>query len=455
MANLLRRLTGSRSIISVDDYINAINQYGYLPSIELSYGANSVEQLRSSFVGYASGGFHGNGVVFACMANRQLVFSAVRFRWQQVVNGKPGEMFGNADLQVLEQPGPGETTQDLLNRIIQDADLAGNSYTMLDTPLSRLGGDTTSGVNLVRLRPDWMEIVAGKRRRRDGTQVGHVRVGYVYTEGGKQSGNDPAPLMLDEVAHFAPLPDPLASFRGMSWLTPVVREIQNDGLMDRHKQRFFENGATPNMIIKHPVGADRNKVLDFQKRLEAEHSGTFNAYKTLNLYPGADATVVGKDMRQLDFKAVQGAGETRIAAAAGVPPVIVGLSEGLQAATYSNYAQARRRFADATIHPLWQNVAGCLQTIVPSPGRGVRLWYDDSNIPFLREDAQDAANIAQTQGSTIRTLIDAGFEPATVVAAVEAGDWSLLKHTGLFSVQLQPPGTTNPAEPTPNTGDTP
>jgi hypothetical protein len=27
------------------------------------------------------------------------------------------------------------------------------------------------------------------------------------------------------------------------------------------------------------------------------------------------------------------------------------------------------------------------------------------------------------------------------VAAVSAQDWSLLKHTGLFSVQLQPPGT--------------
>jgi phage portal protein BeeE len=53
----------------------------------------------------------------------------------------------------------------------------------------------------------------------------------------------------------------------------------------------------------------------------------------------------------------QGAGETRIAAAAGVPPVIVGLSEGLQAATYSNYSQARRRFADGTMRPLWRNAA--------------------------------------------------------------------------------------------------
>ena len=171
-----------------------------------------------------------------------------------------------------------------------------------------------------------------------------------------------------------------------------------------------------------------------------------NAYKTLNLYPGADIVSVGSDFRQADFKQVQGAGETRIAAAAGVPPVIVGLSEGLQAATYSNYSQARRRFADGTIHPLWQNAAGSLEVIAPRAGlRGggtnVRLWYDVWGVPFLREDATDQAAIAQQQATTIKTYIDSGFTPESAVAAVEAGDSGLLEHSGLVSVQLQPPGS--------------
>jgi hypothetical protein len=63
-------------------------------------------------------------------------------------------------------------------------------------------------------------------------------------------------------------------------------------------------------------------------------------------------------MKQIDFKVTQGHGETRIAAAAGVPPIIVGLSEGLEAATYSNYGQARRRFADVTMRPLWRERGG-------------------------------------------------------------------------------------------------
>lgn len=442
MGRLLDRF-GFRSITSINDYVNTVNEYGFGSALETTWGPSRSEPLRNSFGAFAQGGFAGNGIVFSCMVSRQLVFSATRFRWQRIDNGKPSELFGTPALGLLERPAPGETTQDLLNRMIQDADLAGNAYHIKDTPLARMGGDGST--HLVRLRPDWVEIVAAKRMRPDG-QIGWVRVGYIYTEGGKHSGNDPVPLLLDEVSHFSPIPDPLANFRGMSWLTPVVREIENDSLMTQHKRRFFQNGATPNMIIKHPAGADRQKVLDFQRRLEAENAGVYNAYKTLNLYPGADATVVGTNLRQLDFKQVQGAGETRIAAAAGVPPIIVGLSEGLEAATYSNYGQARRRFADGTIHPLWQNAAASLEPMLASPGSGVRLWYDSDNIPFLREDEGDAAAIQATRAGTISTLISAGYTPDSVVRAIEADDFRLLEHTGLFSVQLQAPGT-NPTPP--------
>jgi phage portal protein BeeE len=168
--------------------------------------------------------------------------------------------------------------------------------------------------------------------------------------------------------------------------------------------------------------------------------GLQGAYQRIFLGGGADATVIGANLRQVDFKQTQGAGETRIAAAAGVPPVLVGLSEGLQAATYSNYGQARRAFADEWARPTWRNFAGSLQTIITTPS-DARLWYDDRDIPFLQEDQKDAAEILSVRASTVKSLVDAGFEQASVVAAVDANDLSLLKHTGLFSVQLQPPGT--------------
>jgi len=434
---LIDRLGGSRQPerLTVDEYGQMVSMYmqsglGYqTPSLIQTLAGTGTERPADNFQGLAQQAYASNGVVFACMLVRQLVFSTPRFQFRRYNKGQPSEIFGDRTLSLLERPWPGGTTQDLLARMIQDADLAGNSYWV------------RQGDELVRLRPDWVQIV-GRPRIINGGQVGWTKVGYLYTEGGIASRNDGVPFLVNEVVHFAPNPDPLAVFTGMSWLTPIVREIQNDQSMTRHKRKFFDNGATVNMIIKHSPAADPAAVMKWSAEMQSKHGGTENAYKNLNLYPGADATVVGSNFKDIDFRNVQGAGETRIAAAAGTPPIIVGLSEGLAAATYSNYGQARRRFADVTMHPLWQNVAGSIENVVPAPDSASMLWCDTSDIPFLREDEADAANIAAVQASTVNTYITAGFKPDSVIKAVTSGDLGLLVDSGLRSVQLMPAGST-------------
>jgi hypothetical protein len=155
--------------------------------------------------------------------------------------------------------------------------------------------------------------------------------------------------------------------------------------------------------------------------------------------------VIGADMKQLDFKTTQGAGETRIALAAGIHPAVAGLSEGMQGASLNagNFAAARRQTADIEFAHLWQNVASSLEVIIAPPA-GSRLSVDTRDIPFLRDDEMDIAEIMSRRMLTIESGVRAGYEPESVVAAVDSQDLTLLTHTGLFSVQLQPPGTTAP-----------
>ncbi|MFI8254087.1 phage portal protein [Streptomyces filamentosus] len=431
-----RRREEPRSISTIDDYAEALQAglgYGGFSALGITQTqpGQAAEKAPGDLPGYARL-FATNPVVWSCMVARLSVFSSARFTWQRINGGRPSEMFGTAELARLEKPWVGGTTQDLLARVIQDADLAGNSYWMADGP------------ELVRMRPDWVQIVL-ERRRVHGGVLGWRRYGYLYQE----PGEDPVFLWPEEVVHFAPTPDPLATYRGMSWLTPVIRETQNDNLMARHKRKFLENAATPNLVVKLAREITPEAFAKFKDKMDSGHRGVENAYKTLYLGGGADVTVVGSDFRQLDFAKVQGAGETRIAAAAGVPPIIVGFSEGLASATYSNYGQARRRFADGTIHPLWGNAAGSFATLLPPPGSAVRLWYDVRDVPFLREDSKDAAEIQGLKSRTIRSLVDAGYIPETVIAAVNADDFALLRHSGLYSVQLQKPGSTGPTTPTP------
>lgn len=437
MTSLLQRLSGKRSISTLDDYVNLLSEFYYGGNayglggpggLNTTYGAQAGESIATSLEAYGRSAYAASGVVFACMQVRMMLFSAVRFQWQRMRSGRPGDLFGTAGLRLLESPWPGGTTQDLLLRLIQDADLAGNAYL------------TRDGNELVRLRPDWVVILL-QPRVLYGEQVGWRKMGYAHYQDGIGNG-EPALFLPDEVAHFAPSPDPLATYRGMSWLSPVISEITNDKAMNRHKGKYFANAATPNLS----VSMDKSVTLDafnaFMARMDEAHKGLQNAYKTLYLGGGADVKVIGADLKQMDFKVVQGHGETRIAAAANVPAVLVGLSEGIAASTYSNFGQARRRFADFTMHPLWANVAGSLEPILPRPGGDARLWYDSRDVPALREDESDAAIIQGREADTIRTLVDGGFEPESVKAAVAAKDFSLLVHTGLMSVQLLPPNTT-------------
>lgn len=448
-AGRLTRRFRRRNISSIDDYAAMLNSFvyngtqygynGYGPTVQQSIGYEAAEPPPIDLTSYTQNAYQANGIVFALMATRMLVFSAVRFNYQRINKGRPSALFSNANLAIVERPWVGGTTQDLLVRMITDVDLAGNSYWV------RVGNE------LVRLRPDWVNIVLAPRLI-NGERVGYRKVGYAYYENGQFSGVDPVIFLPEEVCHFAPYPDPLANYRGMSWITPVIRELQNDKLMTRHQRKFFENGATPNLVVSVDASVKEENFKRLKKLMEQGHEGVENAYKTLYLGGGADVTVVGNSFEQMSFKTVQGAGETRMAAAAGVPPVIAGFSEGLQSATYSNYAQARRRFADGTMHPLWQSVAGALEQVVGLPGvagQGVRFWYDSRDVPFLREDRMDAANIQNKQANSISQLVTAGYTADTVIEAVTAEDWALLEHSGLFSVQLQPPVDPNekPSDP--------
>jgi phage portal protein BeeE len=393
-----------------------------------------MEEVASNFRGYVGGAYMGNGIVFACILSRMQVFSQARFQFQQMRGGRPGDYFGNTDLVPLEVPEPGKTTGDLLARMEADVSLAGNAFAYRD------------GNRIRRFRPDWMAIALTGEEDDPDAEV----MGYVYYPGGPHSGKDPIPYLREEVAHYAPIPDPLAHYRGMSWLTPVIREVMADSGYRDHKINWLEHGGTHNFLFqvdKASMTADQFK--DFVSAYRSNYEGGTSAYGSIFLRAAVDATPLGTDMQQSDFKEIQGAGETRIASAAGVPPIVAGFSEGLKSATYSNYGQARRRFADGTVRHLWQNVAASLETIVRPPP-GARLWYDDRDIPALQEDLKERAEVQQMQAASMAALVSAGFDTATVIDAVTSGDLKRLVHTGLLSVQLQEPGveqngTGNPA----------
>lgn len=416
-SRLLRRSNTPQPFMTGDD------AYSGLAAL---YGPPSAERITQGFERFARLAYAGNSTVYACIAKRMSLFSEATFKWRRLSDKN---LFGDASLSLLEYPWPNGSAGDLLSRMELDVSLAGNAYI-------RRAGD-----RLERLRPDWVTIVSEVTLDDVGREVREV-IGYLFDPIGDPERHLEY-IPVDEVAHWAPMPDPFMNWLGMSWITPIMREINADIRMNEFRDAYFSNAATPNLLIKYKDKVSPERIQALRDMISARHTGSLNAFTTLVLDQGADPMVVGASMEGSSFDALAAAGETRIAAAAGVPPLIAGFREGLIASRPGEYAQAMRSFADLTMRPLWRSACAALEKLLQVPA-GAELWFDVSDVSALRQGELDFANTMAVQATTINTLIMAGYTADSVTQAVNAGDLTLLIHTGLTSVQMHKPGESPP-----------
>jgi hypothetical protein len=425
------------------DYLIPSFTYGnatYTQGLNTSYGWTRAQEIQRTLPGY-SAALRRCPPAFAAQMVRALVLSQARFTFRnRPSSSTPRRTFGTTALTPLERPWPNATTGELISRCEWHAGVAGNAYVTNRTP-----------GRLRIMRPDWTAIVYGSESDPDwypGLALDSQLLGYVYQNGGLGgSSGKPQFLLPDEVAHWSPLPDPEYAGIGMSWITPGVREIQGDTLMTEHKIRFFENAATPNLVVKGLNARNKAEFNDLVEMMEDSHAGVANAYKTLYLTAGADATPVGANLHEIDFTTVQGNGETRLSMLSRVHPVILGSGEGLKGASLNagNFGMARRIWGDSWIFPTLQDLCQALAPLVKVPA-DAELWFDTLDMPILREDAKDAAEITSVQAETIVALSNGGFTRESAVLAVKAQDMSqLVKDPNWVSVQVQPSNASAPA----------
>lgn len=425
--SLLTSWVGGAQRVNAPEFDDGVFSGFYRSVEDARVGSLSFEDAVRNF--YAA-----NGIVFACIGARAMPFSEARFQFQDMTKGRPGKLYGNQSLSLIESPWPNGTTGELLFRMEQDASLFGNFYATI------VGEGENRRVR--RLRPDLVTVVTGVRKTatHGDRWLDAEILGYSYRE----SEGTLIRLAPEDVVHYSPIPDPLHSWRGMSWLTPLIREINADSLATTHKLKYFENGASLSTVMKYPQDMPPELFKQYVALFEESHAGPANAYRTLHVGGGADPTVISSEMKS-DFRAIQAAGENRVAAAAGVGAVMARFTDGLSGSSLNegNYKAAKRQFADMTLRPLWRQSAAALAKLVGVPA-GSRLWYDVRDVELLKENEADEASIVKQRADTIAVLVNAGFTPDSATAAVEASDLTLLVHSGLASVQLQPIGADPP-----------
>jgi phage portal protein BeeE len=380
-----------------------------------SYAGPDREPVLPQLAAYAQQASSSNAVIFAALLARMALFSEARFQYQAKDDN---HLFGNTSLAKLETPfGPNTTTGQLLARMEQDQFLAGQAY-VWDAP----GED-----RLIRLRPDWTTIVS---------EVVHVGgggwyrqpVGYWFEPPKSLFSKDEGFLVpAGECVHWAPVPDPAADFRGMSPLTPITRDIAGDDGLATYKIRYLTNNASPNLLIKYAQKLQSGTVDAIRERMQARYGGADNAFKTLVLDQGADATIIGNSLSQMDFSGVSAVGTERILAACEVPGVLVGL-EPLRGAG-RGYQESMQKLANLWARPAWRSVCGALSQIVDVPA-GNRLWFDTQDIAALQDGEMERGQAALVRMQALLAAVQAGYTHESAVAAVDSMDLSQLKAGG-------------------------
>jgi phage portal protein BeeE len=379
-----------------------------------TYGAPDKEAILPQFASATREAYATNSVVFAAILARICLFSEATFKFRRASDKN---LFSDARLGKLQQPWPDATEGELLARAEQDVSLAGNFFLW------------DAGDQLVRWRPDWVTIISAVTGAPGGGWYRRV-VGYHFEppREAQAAFGEPWTAPASDVVHWAPIPDPLASFRGMSWLAPAVREAQADTGMTAYKQKYLSHAATPNLLIKYAQKLQPATIDSLRERLAARYGGVGNAFGTLVLDQGADATIVGANLAQMDFSGVQQAGADRILADGNVPGVIVGL-EPLRGAG-RGYQESMRKFADLFGRPQWRSFCGALQKLTPGndvDAGAVRLWYDTTDIAALQEGEQEKAQMSLIHAQAVLTYRNAGYTRESAVKAVLANDVSQLE----------------------------
>ena len=440
-----RSTTPTAERYSFNDWLNDLsvnftyNGIGYSAPVWQTQTRQKAEMPSSEFPAMVERIYKRDGVVAGAISARALLLSETVFKFRNLTTK---ELFGSTALSILEEPEPNKTTGELLVRAEQDVSLAGNWYC-----------HRTPDDMLIRLNPQWVSILIASDSDPDNAAHAYdTRVaGYLYDppQGRTQF------FAVDEVVHWSPQPDPIARFRGMSWLQPIIKEVIGDQAITDHKIAYMSNSATPNMVVKFPETLVDPEQYRKIREAMSDAEGVNNAGKTLYLMAGADATVVGSNFKELDLKAVQAVYENRIAVASRVPAVVLGTSEGLQGSSLNagNFDSAKKSFSQLWYQPTVKSLCSALAKLVDVPA-GAQLWFDPQAVALLNEDLTEAADVAQKDAVTARQLVEAGFEAKSVVAYLISRDARDLKHTGNLSVQLQPAGQA-PQGDTPTVEDNP
>ncbi len=354
--------------------------------------------------------------VYRCV--RIIVQAASAIPW--VIQDMDGELIPNHPLgEVLRNPNPNFSGQDMMELLIAHSQLVGNALWM---PV------------MVNGKPkEFWPVMPDLVRPIPSDVPGEWLAGWkVYNRGGAESELPPETFI-----HFMQL-DPGNLFWGTSPLLAAARTIDTDNEAQDTQKVSMQNRANPDGVFTHESIMNPEQFEEARRQIRENFLQKSKRREPWVLGAGAKWQQMSMTPIEMDFIASRLANKRDIAAAFGISPIFLG---DLEQSSYNNMVEARKALYEDVIIPLLDDVKSTLNlTIAPMYG-DIVISYDTSKVAALRPDFSAKVDQAQKLWGMgvpflqINERLEMGFE--------QFPGWA----SGYLPMQLVPTGSTPQPKP--------
>jgi HK97 family phage portal protein len=183
---------------------------------------------------------------------------------------------------------------------------------------------------------------------------------------------------------------PLNPYMGLAPIAAATRAVYRDNQATDFISAFFQNAAVPQGLLKIKHRVQKDEAERVRALWRERYSGKRGWYEVAVLDADTEYQQLGLSQSEMGMPDLTNLNESRICAAFGVPPQLVGALVGLNNSTYSNYETGRRVFWEDTLSPLYTRLANVRNAnLAPDFGLKVRHFpfrWDFSQVTALQTD---------------------------------------------------------------------
>lgn len=229
-------------------------------------------------------------------------------------------------------------------------------------------------------------------------------------------GSEEIPLALSEVIRPR-IPKPSDPYEGLSFLGALGVDIQSSRLAAEYNRMFFANSAEPGGIAEVDRRLSDDEFNELRDRWREQHQGVSRAHRVAILENGLKWVERKYTRRDMQFAELRTDAREVIREGAGMPKAMLGSVDDI------NRANAE---ANEVVFARWL-LKGCLERykgalngeLLPMFGKGIERGLEFDYIDPTPDDVERDNAILTTKVTAAVALVQAGFEPAAVLKALD------------------------------------